>query len=302
MDIDKLRTILTIVNAGSFSKAAEKTGYTQAGISYIANAVEEELGIKILERSYNGVRLTKDGEAVIGNIRRTVDAYSDLESSINARKKLKAVSLRIASIDSMSIKWLPQAAARFRKRYPEVHVDMIEGTPFEINDWVSEGTADFGLTEKAWASGEFIWRTLEEDPFFCIFPRGVQVPYPCTLKSFEGHDFFIPDFRRDENVPVMLRDAGVEVNYMYDRASSPSIIKRVATGTGTTLMSALAIDLCGLSHTEEASLPQIVPLDPYTFRELGAVYRKDRRHDMYITDFISDLRKVINEDTSWKAL
>ena len=66
-------------------------------------------------------------------------------------------------------------------------------------------------------------------------------------------------------------------------------------------MSALAINLCGLSASDLSSL-QIVPLDPYTFRELGAVYKKGRKHDRYITDFMSALRKIINEDTGWKVI
>ena len=47
---------LKVVETGSFKRAADILGYTQAGISYIINAMEEECGLKLFYREYGGVR------------------------------------------------------------------------------------------------------------------------------------------------------------------------------------------------------------------------------------------------------
>lgn len=300
MDVDKLRVFLTVVNSGSFNKASEKTGYTQAGISYITNAVENELGIRLLHRTFNGVSLTEDGTALIKDIRKVVDSYDGLQNHIHSRKTSKSANLHIASIDSVSIKWIPEAVRLFNEQYPRVKVDVITGTPFEINEWIGNGSADLGLSEKLWASGDYKWIKLEEDPFFGIFPRSFNIGRSCTMKDLDGQDFFIPDFRRDQNVPLMIRKSGITVSYMYDRASTPSILKRIASGNEVSLMNALALDLCGTGSADPEKLPQIIPLKPYEFRELGIVMKAETSSNDLISAFSKCIKNVVITDDSWK--
>ena len=56
MDIQKLQALAVIQEAGSFSRAAETLGYSQAGLTYMMNSLENEIGLRLLDRSYSGVR------------------------------------------------------------------------------------------------------------------------------------------------------------------------------------------------------------------------------------------------------
>ena len=62
MDDRKIEALLTTVKTGSFSKAAEELSCTQSAVTQMMNTLEDELGVKILQRSHNGVRLTEQGE------------------------------------------------------------------------------------------------------------------------------------------------------------------------------------------------------------------------------------------------
>ena len=55
-----------VAETGSFKAAAEELGYTQAGISYLVNALEKELGLTLFLREYGGVHLTTEGREVLG--------------------------------------------------------------------------------------------------------------------------------------------------------------------------------------------------------------------------------------------
>lgn len=299
MDIKKFDILLTVVDTGSFSKAAEKLGYTQAGVSYIINSLEEEIGLRLLIRNYNGVKLNDNGNALIDEIRKLVDGEKRLSGMIQARKRKFADKLHIGSIDTVAIKWLPKAAVAFEEAYPDVHIDMVTGDPFEINDWIEEGTVDLGLTELLWAAKDYRWIELVRDPFYGIFPQGEDIGAVCPIERFTGRKFFIPDFRQDRNVPILLRENGVKAEFLYDKASTPSILRSIAMGRGTSILSALAIDLGarGAGESEQNDMPEIVPLIPDAYRELGVSLKEEKLQEPLIRAFVSCLREVIRADS-----
>lgn len=296
MDIKKFAVLLTVVDAGSFSKAAEKLGYTQAGVSYIMNSLEEEIGLRLLARNYNGVRLNDDGKALIGEIRQLVDGDQRLSGMIQARKERRMEKLHIASVDTIASKWLPKATAAFEKAYPDVHIDMVTGDPFEINEWIGMGTVDIGLTEYLWASNDYQWITLAKDPFYAILPASSSQEGECSITSFEGEKIFIPDFGRDRNVPALLRKNHVNVEYLYDKASAASVMKSVAMGRGMSILPALTIDLCAMDKSDRESFPKILPLKPFSYRELGASLKEEKRDEWLISAFLRCLKGTAGND------
>ncbi|MBR4882661.1 MAG: LysR family transcriptional regulator [Bacteroidales bacterium] len=70
MDKINAEVFVTVANLGSFKKAADKLGYTQAGISYIINSMEEQAGFRLFEREFGGVRLTQEGQALVPAMQR----------------------------------------------------------------------------------------------------------------------------------------------------------------------------------------------------------------------------------------
>lgn len=305
MDISKLHIFLSVVDAGSFSKAAEKLGYTQAGISYIVNKVEKDLGISLLERDFNGIKLNADGEALIGEIRKTVDAAQVLESAVRGRNAKKNAKIRIGAVDTIATKWLPGAAARFQeefqKEFPKIQVDILTGTPFEINDWLAEDIVDIGLTEKLWSANNYHWIPFDQDFFYGVFPPKTAVENPFPLKFFEGRTFILSDYRQDRNVPIFLKEHNINVEFLYDKVSAPSVIGSIAAGRGCSILSALAIHLSGYQRQQDLQ-PVIVPLSPPLYRELGAAVKPERKEEPALKAFARCMRGLIGEKDDWKTI
>ncbi|MFR6331705.1 MAG: LysR family transcriptional regulator [Eisenbergiella sp.] len=63
MNINKYRLLIKAIELGNLTKAAQELGYTQSGASHQIKSVEEELGIKILQRDRSGTKLTTEGNA-----------------------------------------------------------------------------------------------------------------------------------------------------------------------------------------------------------------------------------------------
>ena len=62
----KRDALLLAAERGSLSKAADELGYAQSGMTYLINSLEEECGVPLLLRSWDGVRLSPEGEALRG--------------------------------------------------------------------------------------------------------------------------------------------------------------------------------------------------------------------------------------------
>ena len=64
MDIAKIKVVLLALEKKSFSKAAEELSYTPSALSHIADSLESELGVKILNRTFTGIELTENGKII----------------------------------------------------------------------------------------------------------------------------------------------------------------------------------------------------------------------------------------------
>ena len=95
----KYDAFLTVARLGSFKAAAEELGYTQAGISYLVNALEKELGLTLFLREYGGVHLTTEGREVLG----LVQAINADEHALAARNLSVDSFARVTEVESINI-------------------------------------------------------------------------------------------------------------------------------------------------------------------------------------------------------
>ena len=122
MDIQKLQALAVIQEAGSFSRAAETLGYSQAGLTYMMNSLENEVGLRLLDRSYSGVRLSETGKALMPKIHRLLQVYDSLNGEIRACKRSQESTLRLAALDTISTRWVPMPQARIYRLPQEGHL------------------------------------------------------------------------------------------------------------------------------------------------------------------------------------
>jgi len=144
--IHQLRYFVSIVDNGfNISRAASAMHTSQPGISKQIRALENELGVELLVRRRTRVAgVTGSGKSVLSVARRML---RDAESLIQVRTSQSESfgHLVIATTHIYSRHVLLDVVIRFRNRYPDVHVVLLEGTPQEIAEMVDDGRADIGI-------------------------------------------------------------------------------------------------------------------------------------------------------------
>lgn len=137
---------LKVVKTGSFKAAATHMGYTQAGISYIINSMENELGLKLFIREYGGVKLSPEGKELFYYLEQIHINEKLLKATADEMRSLNSGSVSVRSFSSVSIHWLPGIIEKFNQKYPNIKVTIVStDNDIEAEAMVSNQTVDCGF-------------------------------------------------------------------------------------------------------------------------------------------------------------
>lgn len=169
MDDRKLETVLAAIRTGSLSKAAEQLNCTQSSVTQTVNTLENELGCKIFDRSYNGVKLTPSGEELLPFI---IDAEASLTRLMECATKIaegKELPIRIGAFSSVSNTWMPEVLYQYQQEHPCISFDIRIGTNI-ITSWLLNGEIDLALCDEERCKA-FRWYPLKDDPYYAVLPK-----------------------------------------------------------------------------------------------------------------------------------
>lgn len=146
LDIDLLRCFVTIADAGSFTRAGEQLGRTQSTVSLQIKRLEEQLGRAVFERSPRSLRLTADGERLLGTARKLLNlndrAVAELfEPDI-------AGGVRLGVPEDFATAHLPAVLAQFTRSHPLVELEVTCDLTLNLLDRFKSGAFDLVLVKR----------------------------------------------------------------------------------------------------------------------------------------------------------
>ena len=168
MNLEKVSYLITAIEAGSFSLAAEKLGMTQSGLNRQITSLEDELKTTLLLRGRRGVVPAKGAEPVIARLRELLLAEKRVHEEIAAVKGLVMGELTIGSYFSISTTWLPPLLKHFSDAYPAITLSTVEGTDQELVTRLKDGTLDCAFLSQHSYDGDFF--PLMETEFVAWLP------------------------------------------------------------------------------------------------------------------------------------
>lgn len=265
MNVSKFKALLTAVDMGSFSAAAQALGYTQSGLTHMMNALEDELGFSILQRGHFGIKLTPGGERIIARIRQLVACEDALVNEIELVKSYGDNVIRIGAYSSMASAWLPTIVERFNREFPDVTVNIQTGTVTELYGGLEEGRFDICFGSKI-SKYDLKWLPLALDRFYAILPKD----YPTSgsefmIQWFNGTKFLMPGLGFDDDINAVFFENNVKPFVTQTYVDDPAIISMVEHGLGISMLSELII-------SSIRGDVKVVPILPEVSRTLALCY------------------------------
>ena len=265
MESSRCKAFLAAAECGSLTKAAEKLNYTASGVSQLISAMESEFGFLLLKRTTRGVVLTAEGERMLPAVRAFLSQENrmhELAANING---LDIGLINIASYSSIATHWLPKVIADFKKKYPNININLMEGVRQEVLKWIEEGRADIGLLSGG-DDIDYDWIPLADDPMIAVLPKDHPLAdakeFP--LDRCEQEEFIMPAMGKDEDVMKMLNKYDIVPNIVYSTNESFSAWALIENGLGISITNEL------LMHGWDCDVAKI-PVSPPEKITLGMI-------------------------------
>jgi DNA-binding transcriptional LysR family regulator len=272
MTLRQLQYLVTVVDEGSFARAAPALHVSQPTLSQQIRALEQEIGGLLLERLARGVRPTPAGEALLPAARAALAASERARRSARMVLELEAGELEVDTVGTVALGLLPPVLRRWRTRHPGLVVRVHEHRDAPaLAQGVAEGSADMG-----------------------IGPRPPEWSGPLESLAWEEFVVILPpnDPLRRGDAPVALAALADRKWVLFEREHAlGQLVERLCAAEGFTPRAAVrSAQIAGVAALAGAGLgPALVPLnivapqlrksarslDPPRARELCAFTRSD---------------------------
>ena len=290
MNLEKLKILLAISDYKSQTRAAEETGYTQSGISNIIKSLESDIGFPLQHRLHRGVDLTEEAQELIPIIRELDNWSEQLHQVISRIKGMESGTVRVASVISFSISWLPRILKYFQINHPNISIKLYVGGDQEILRWLEEGRVDLAFCCEQPVM-EYDWLPLIEDELVAVLPEdqslGDRATFPLT--AFTNMPFVMMPEEYHNETKRIFEKFGIVPDVQFTATDDHTTIAMVEQGLGSSMLSRIILT----ANTQRKV--KFLKLDPPCPRVLGIASRSQHRRSLAMEKFIAVSKSVTGE-------
>ncbi len=295
MTITQLKYILSVAEYKNFTTASEHCFVTQPTLSMQIQKLEEELGVKIFNRSKKPLQLTPIGEKIIRQAKIIVDESNRMIDIVHQQKGYIGGEFKIGIIPTIMPTLLPMFLKTFNKKYPKVKLLIEELSTEEIIKKLTDGHLDAALAATPLENEVIKERVLYYEPFVALIPEHHRLSDKSNIKAEDlelddlllledGHCF------RDSilNLCRAYRKGGNEHFYL-ESGNIDTLIKLSKEGLGMTLIPYL--HTLDFSEEDKKYLHQFEA--PLPAREVSLLYHKSQLKKQLIDVLITTIESVV---------
>ncbi len=247
MDIKQLKYFVAIAEEGSLSAASARLHVAQPSLSQHVIKIEEELGVRLLDRSPRGIVLTEAGQILLKHAR---DIYKSLEICRAAVLESGGVphgSVSIGLPSSVSMVLSVPLAETVLVDLPKVRLRVIEAMSGFIKTWLEDQTIDLAfLYEVDNLKNCHVQKLMTEDLHFFAasdnWPLKTPPGTPVQLADLVALDMILPSQHHGlrRRIERCAREIHAQLNVIIEMDSLAQIKELVARGSGFTILARAA--------------------------------------------------------------
>lgn len=146
MDINKLKTFLTVSKSGSFKSAAEKLFLSPRAVSKQMDQIENELGVELFNRNKNSTELNATGRQFIVTAQDIVNSYNDALTRIQAVDNIPENKLQVGFSSMNQATILQKTFLPYMTKNPNIKIELKEESGKRLVNLIDRDALDFAVT------------------------------------------------------------------------------------------------------------------------------------------------------------
>ncbi len=299
MRLRQLRYAITVAEEKSFSQAAKKLYITQPSLSLSIQDIEKKIGVNLFDRTKTHFSITYAGEQFIKTARAILDLDSKLRSQIEDMGNLKSGCLTIGISLIRGSLLLPIVLPLFRKKFPGIRINIIEGTSKELEECIIKKIVDLIILTLPIENEQISFETLLTEEVLIAMPSGHSLYKKVKNRKIHKINFediykeklilLKPGSRLRQTIDNLFKRNGVKPCIVCESENMVTVHRLVAAGLGLTFIGSSII------HFDCFSNPPLYLSfnEPNFSRTLVVAYRKYDYISKAAREFITVLKDVL---------
>ncbi len=274
LEINHITEFLTLVELGSFSRAAVELNMTQPTLTKHMQALERETGGKLLKRGTRGLVLSDLGEVFMPYAERIAKEFGKMESALDAYRRDRAASFSIGIVRNLQFYDVAGLLSAFGKSFPDGVINVVEDDDYRLKKLFAEGKLDLvtaafpdGFGSVPGGKSEFL--ETGRGCIVAVLPESFgEVPKKLTLEKVCEYPLVIPERRSvfGKYICNSINAAGLNANIIFE-GSSAGCLDFTKAGLG------IALQTGEVAKGFEYPGMRVAPIEPKLSYSFGLLYR-----------------------------
>lgn len=175
MNLRYAEGVEAVIKTGSMTAASKILCITQSGLSQMIKRAERELGAEIFSRGTDPITLTIAGQRYLKAMRQVAAINTGLINEVSEINSQTRGRLRLGISVQRGMQLLPLIMPEFSKRYPKVHIELIEQGSSTLERMLHEGLFDIGLVTTEPHFSDLVYELLETEEVVLIAAKGSRL-------------------------------------------------------------------------------------------------------------------------------
>jgi DNA-binding transcriptional LysR family regulator len=271
MDVQQVQHVVSVIDHGGFSRAAQAIGIAQPSMSQSIRRLESELGVVLFERIGRGVQLTEAGRAFEGPARAVLREFDTLQSAVSMHRELEAGLLRVATIPTLAATVVAPLIAQFRALHDGITVHVAdERRPESLIDMVADGRCELAFADAQTRRAGLQSVQLARQQLLAVLPPATDpVPQTLRIERFARYPLVLAPAGTAvrEQLLAAFDDVGVSARIVVEMPQREAIVPLVLAGAGATVLPEMQ------AHDAAERGAVVRPFSPSLRRDVVIIHR-----------------------------
>ncbi|MCO8072738.1 DNA-binding transcriptional regulator HcaR [Acinetobacter lwoffii] len=242
MELRHLRYFITVAEELNFSKAALKLYTAQPSLSQQIKDLEEDVGVKLLNRTKRKVELTEEGTVFLEQARLTLAQADKAVAMARQVSQAKQQMLRIGFVPVAEMKIFPYILPNLRVQNPDLKIELLSLNNNEQMRLLKKGDLDLTFTRHNFNSDEIESQFVIREPLIFLLPKDHPLAKyeRISVKALNSIDFIIPSAEQSLTLNQAILDFakanGIEFNIVQKADNILFNINSIGMGLGCTIL------------------------------------------------------------------
>lgn len=275
MNIRQIETFMAVAKHGSFRRASEELHLSPSAASTHVQRLEEEIGLKLLERTTRKVLLTAACEKLMLHSKSVLSELRSVVRDLREEAGPNHGTVSIGCAPSLCYHRLPRALVAYQRSFPGVTLQLHESFAQRMYLDLSERTTDFAIGPRMADRSGFDLRPVWSDHFVAVLPNTKQWAGRKSIKfgdiAGEPQLCLGPASATLSAIETTFRSRGLTYSPRFQVLQQQTLFSLVEHGMGIALVPATCVD----HHSGDYIVAKLI--EPTIDRQLFIITLKDRR-------------------------